>query len=150
MIRFGCRICCLPFYERNMYIEHMKRSHWPREAPYSCCICKYRSSFQRDIFSHFEKVIHLIFILYVQYSETIYVFLFFTNFQFHGELKSLLCPICLDILNSYMITIICRCFIVLQVYQGAESMENYVTDIPLSLDIRLHVIKTSLWEIEFS
>lgn len=54
-IRHGCRICCIKFDDRNSYLRHMRRRHFEHESPYRCPCCSYASSFQRDIFIHFQE-----------------------------------------------------------------------------------------------
>ncbi|XP_025016456.1 uncharacterized protein LOC107361787 isoform X2 [Tetranychus urticae] len=73
--QYACRICCLPFTNRLSFIEHMIETHWPKEAPYRCNVCKYRSSFQKDVLDHFRK----------EHS--------------YSEVTIAICPICLAILR---------------------------------------------------
>lgn len=54
-IRYGCRICCVRLKDRNSYLQHMRRQHFEHECPYRCPCCDYASSFQRDVFIHFQE-----------------------------------------------------------------------------------------------
>lgn len=54
-IRYGCRICCIPLRDRANYLQHMRRLHFEHETPYHCPSCKFASSFQRDVFIHFQE-----------------------------------------------------------------------------------------------
>ncbi|RWS04871.1 uncharacterized protein B4U79_18346 [Dinothrombium tinctorium] len=54
-LRFSCRICCMPFFDRDKYLIHMTKTHFSGEMPYVCECCSYRSSFHKDLINHFEK-----------------------------------------------------------------------------------------------
>lgn len=54
-IRYGCRICCLKYNDRSQYLQHMRIIHFQHETPYRCPSCKFASSFQRDVFIHFQE-----------------------------------------------------------------------------------------------
>lgn len=54
-IRYGCRICCVKLDNRSSYLKHMRTQHFEHECPYRCPCCEYASSFQRDIFVHFQE-----------------------------------------------------------------------------------------------
>lgn len=54
-VRFGCRICCIKLPSRQSYLLHMRRQHFEHETPYRCPSCKFASSFQRDVFIHFQE-----------------------------------------------------------------------------------------------
>ncbi|XP_054162701.1 uncharacterized protein LOC128960605 [Oppia nitens] len=54
VIPFSCRICLMPYYARQPFIQHMKTTHYAGEMPYYCDICSYRSSFQKNLLDHFE------------------------------------------------------------------------------------------------
>lgn len=54
-VRFGCRICCIKLPSRESYLQHMRRQHFEHETPYRCPSCKFASSFQRDVFIHFQE-----------------------------------------------------------------------------------------------
>lgn len=55
LILHGCRICCIKFPNRASFLQHMRRTHFEHECPYRCPNCDYGSSFQRDVFQHFDK-----------------------------------------------------------------------------------------------
>lgn len=50
-----CRICSQEFDLVPSLIDHMKFYHNPSEMPYSCQLCGFRSSFHKDIISHFHR-----------------------------------------------------------------------------------------------
>lgn len=54
-IKLGCRICCIKFKDRAEYLKHMRRTHFKQETPYRCPSCKFASSFQREVFIHFQE-----------------------------------------------------------------------------------------------
>lgn len=54
-IKHGCRICCIKFADRSSYLKHMRRTHSEHETPYRCPSCKFASSFQREVFIHFQE-----------------------------------------------------------------------------------------------
>lgn len=54
-VRNGCRICCIKLPSRASYLSHMRRQHFEHETPYRCPSCKFASSFQRDVFIHFQE-----------------------------------------------------------------------------------------------
>ena len=54
-IKYGCRICCIKFENRRVYLQHMRRMHFECETPYRCPKCKFSSSFQRELFIHFQE-----------------------------------------------------------------------------------------------
>lgn len=53
--RYGCRICCIHLRDRAQYLQHMRAFHFEHETPYRCPSCKFASSFQRDVFIHFQE-----------------------------------------------------------------------------------------------
>lgn len=55
VVKFGCRICCVKLADRAQYLQHMRRLHFEHETPYRCPSCKFSSSFQRDVFIHFQE-----------------------------------------------------------------------------------------------
>lgn len=55
MMKFGCRICCIKFQDEINYLEHMTKFHFEHETPYRCPSCKFASSFQRELFIHFQE-----------------------------------------------------------------------------------------------
>lgn len=55
MVRYGCRICCIRLNDRVQYLQHMRRMHFEHETPYRCPSCRFASSFQRDVFIHFQE-----------------------------------------------------------------------------------------------
>lgn len=55
LLKFGCRICCIKLADRSSYLQHMRRHHYESETPYHCPKCSYASSFQRDVFIHFQE-----------------------------------------------------------------------------------------------
>ncbi|XP_061675255.1 pogo transposable element with ZNF domain isoform X2 [Syngnathoides biaculeatus] len=69
-----CKICELDFGTEPVFLQHMKFLHRAGEMPYVCQVCNFRSSFYRDVWSHFEES--------------------------HGNTKNLLCPYCLKVLRS--------------------------------------------------
>lgn len=54
-VQFGCRICCIRLSDRAEFLNHMRRLHFEHETPYRCPSCKFASSFQRDLFIHFQE-----------------------------------------------------------------------------------------------
>jgi len=54
-VQYGCRICCIKFDNRPQFLQHMRRIHFEHETPYRCPTCKFASSFQRDVFIHFQE-----------------------------------------------------------------------------------------------
>lgn len=54
-LRYGCRICCIKLHGRRTYLQHMRRHHFEHETPYRCPSCKFASSFQRDVYIHFQE-----------------------------------------------------------------------------------------------
>ncbi|CAG2164958.1 unnamed protein product [Oppiella nova] len=73
VIPYSCRICIVPFYARQPFIQHMKTSHYSGEMPYYCDICCYRSSFQKHLLDHFEEE--------------------------HSNASQLMCPFCIRIFH---------------------------------------------------
>lgn len=55
LIQYGCRICCIKFDDRPTFLQHMRQTHYQHEAPYRCPKCLFASSFQRDVFIHFDE-----------------------------------------------------------------------------------------------
>lgn len=55
LVKFGCRICCIKLKDRTEYLQHMRRLHFEHETPYRCPTCPFASSFQRDVFIHFQE-----------------------------------------------------------------------------------------------
>lgn len=55
LVQYGCRICCIKMVDRSSYLQHMRRHHFESETPYHCPKCKFASSFQRDVFIHFQE-----------------------------------------------------------------------------------------------
>lgn len=55
LIKYGCRICCVRMADRSSFLQHMRRNHYESETPYHCPKCTYASSFQRDVFIHFQE-----------------------------------------------------------------------------------------------
>lgn len=66
---WGCRICCIEFKSRVRFLAHMRKTHFQYEMPYACPLCPFKSSFQRDVFLHFQTK--------------------------HATLMSTICPLCL-------------------------------------------------------
>lgn len=54
-VRYGCRICCIRLNDRAQFLQHMRRVHFEHETPYRCPSCPFASSFQRDVFIHFQE-----------------------------------------------------------------------------------------------
>lgn len=54
-VRYGCRICCIRLNDRAHFLQHMRRAHFEHETPYRCPSCAFASSFQRDVFIHFQE-----------------------------------------------------------------------------------------------
>lgn len=55
VVKYGCRICCIQLKDRADYLQHMRMQHFEHETPYRCPSCKFCSSFQRDVFIHFQE-----------------------------------------------------------------------------------------------
>lgn len=54
-VKYGCRICCIKLENRSQYLQHMRRLHFEHETPYRCPSCRFCSSFQMDVFIHFQE-----------------------------------------------------------------------------------------------
>ena len=50
-----CLICLLHFHTRQRYLLHMNKYHYPRDMPYSCPMCSYKTSFHSGLRHHFYK-----------------------------------------------------------------------------------------------
>jgi hypothetical protein len=51
-----CRICDRDHESRNALTSHMRLHHNACEMPYTCQLCKFRSSMYSDVVDHFKKV----------------------------------------------------------------------------------------------
>ena len=54
-IKFSCKICCIKLQDRSTFLDHMKKHHFKHATPYRCPSCPFASSFQRDVFVHFQE-----------------------------------------------------------------------------------------------
>ena len=116
MIEAGCcRICEKNFTEQFQLVIHMWANHCRYDMPYACGICDYRSSLKFQVIDHFNLVsqspILLTFhtkqqqlwktCMYIQLCSSPVAVIVFSSiiFQAHQGAASILCPICLQVLN---------------------------------------------------